>query len=178
MIAAWALVLGGCARVVGEILELLAGRHTGPSGSFAALGLLLIVVGFTGLWPDVRSSRLGRSAVILVAVGAFSFVGVAIWSVSQGTLPIGQVAGTIQFIAAAAITFVGALCLAAWLIVSPAYPRWIGLVMCAAIGLSLMSSFVALPSLVQPLIDMVMALTFIQLGLSMAERRKRQRVIP
>ncbi|SDG20926.1 hypothetical protein SAMN04487974_101441 [Pelagibacterium luteolum] len=178
MIAAWALVLGGLARVAGEIIELLAGRHTGPSGLLAALGLLLVVIGFTGLWTDVRTSRLGRAAVILIAVGALVFVGVAIWSVSQGTLPIGEVARTPQFIGAAATTFVGALCLAAWLVTSSVYPRWIGLVMSAAIGLSLVSSFVALPSLVQPLIDMVMALTFIQLGLSMAERRKRHRADP
>ena len=65
----------------------------------------------------------------------------------------------------------GALALAGWLISSAFYPAWIGIVMSVSIAMSLVSSFVAFPALVQPLIDLVMALTFIQLGLCMRERR-------
>ena len=109
---------------------------------------------------------------MLVGAGALGFTLVAAWSISRGTLPVAVVAQTPGFIIAALVTLVGAVALAGWLIASPAYPRWIGIVMSVSIGLSLVSSFVAFPAIVQPLIDVVMALTFIQLGLSMRERRK------
>ena len=172
MIAAWALIVGGGVRIVGEVLEILAGRPTPASGTLAGVALVMVAAGFAGLWPEARQSRLGRAAVMLVGAGALGFTLVAAWSIGQGTLPVATVARTPGFIVAAAITLAGAVALAAWLIGSPAYPRWIGIVMSVSIGLSLVSSFVAFPALIQPLIDMVMALTFIQLGLSMRERRK------
>ena len=172
MIAAWALVVGGCVRIVGEVLEILAGRPTAVSGGLAGAALVMVAIGFAGLWPEARRSRLGRVAVMLVGAGALGFTLVAAWSISRGTLPVAVVAQTPGFIIAALVTLVGAVALAGWLIASPAYPRWIGIVMSVSIGLSLVSSFVAFPAIVQPLIDVVMALTFIQLGLSMRERRK------
>lgn len=173
MMAAWALILGGVFRIVGEVLEILAGGPTAASGTLAGVALVMIAIGFTGLWPDARQSRLGRVAVVMIGAGALGFTLVAAWSVSQGALPVGAVARTSGFVAAAMTTLIGALALAAWLMSSPAYPRWIGIVMSVSIGLSLVSSFVAFPALVQPLIDMVMALTFIQLGLSIRERKRK-----
>lgn len=170
MWAAWALVLGGLFRIAGEIVEVLAGGRSTPSSLLAVAGLTCVALGFAGLWPDVRASHIGRLAIVLAALGALAFTGVALWSVGQGVLPISAVARTPGFVAAASITLAGAIALAAWLMHSPHYPTWIGLVMSASIGLSLLSSFVALPALVQPMIDMVMALTFIQLGLFMRER--------
>ncbi|AEQ53232.1 hypothetical protein [Pelagibacterium halotolerans] len=172
MIAAWALIVGGLLRIVGEVLEIIAGGHTVPSGAIAGGALLLVMVGFAGLWPEARTSRLARLAIVAVGLGALGFAGIAAWSVSQGALPVGTVSRLPAFIAAAAVTLVGALALAAWLIGSGFYPVWIGIVMTVSIAMSLVSSFVAFPALVQPLIDLVMALTFIQLGLSMRERRK------
>lgn len=174
MVAAWALVLGGLLRVIGEVLEIVAGGHTNASGLFAGAGLTGVAIGFFGLWRDVRQSTVGQLAVVLIAIGALGFTAIAIWSVGRDTLAMADVVRMPAFMMVAAITLIGALCLAAWLIATPAYPRWIGMVMSISIGLSLLSSFVALPPLVQPLIDMVMALTFIQLGLSMRERRKQQ----
>ncbi|HWJ87598.1 MAG TPA: hypothetical protein VNS12_05975 [Pelagibacterium sp.] len=172
MIAAWAMIVGGILRGAGEVLEILAGHHTGPSGACAGLALVFVAIGFAGLWPEARISRAGRAAVVLVGAGALAFTAVAIWSIGQGVLPLADIVRTPGFMVAAAIALAGALALAAWLIATPAYPRWIGIVMSVSIGLSLVSSFVAFPAPVQPLIDMVMALTFIQLGLSMRERRK------
>jgi hypothetical protein len=76
------------------------------------------------------------------------------------------------FIMVAAVTLIGALALAGWLIASSFYPAWIAIVMSISIAMLLVSSFVAFPAHVQPLIDLVMALTFIQLKLYMRERRK------
>lgn len=172
MIAAWALIVGGLIRIVGEVLEIVSGGHTALSGAIAGGALVLVIVGFAGLWPEARRSRLARLAIVLIGLGALGFVAIAAWSISQGTLPVGTVSRMPAFIAAAIVTLMGALALAGWLIASAFYPAWIGIVMSISIAMSLVSSFVAFPALVQPLIDLVMALTFIQLGLSMRERRK------
>ncbi|MEQ8446773.1 MAG: hypothetical protein RIB57_12885 [Pelagibacterium sp.] len=171
MIAAWALIVGGLVRIVGEVLEILAGGHTALSSGIAGGALVLVMIGFAGLWPEARNSRLARLAIIMIGLGALGFASIAAWSVSHGTLPVHVVSRMPVFIGVAAITLVGALALAGWLISSAFYPAWIGIVMSVSIAMSLVSSFVAFPALVQPLIDLVMALTFIQLGLCMRERR-------
>ncbi|RDE09667.1 hypothetical protein [Pelagibacterium lacus] len=178
MWAAWALIAGGVSRVLGEIVEVVGGGRTDPSTVMTALGLVLVAIGFTGLWRDAATSPFGRIGVTLVALGALGFTAIAAWSLSQGTLDIADIAQTPAFRLTAALTLLGAAGLAVWLIGSPAYPIWIGVVMCLSMALSLASSFVALPSLVQPLIDMVMALTFIQLGLSVREQRKKAKPTP
>lgn len=172
MVAAWALIVGGLARIAGEVLEILAGGHTGVSGTIAGVALVLVMVGFAGLWPDTRGNRLARLAIVMIAAGALGFAAIAAWSVGQGTLPVGVVSRMPVFVVVAGVTLAGALTLAGWLVASPFYPAWIGIVMSVLIAMSLVSSFVAFPALVQPLIDLVMALTFIQLGLSMRELRK------
>ena len=172
MIAAWALIVGGLVRVVGEVLEILAGGHTAVSSGIAGGALILVMIGFGGLWPEARGNRLARLAIIMIGLGALGFAGIAAWSISMVTLPMGVVAQMPVFIAIALVTLIGAMALAVWLITSSSYPVWIGIVMSISIAMSLVSSFVAFPALVQPLIDLVMALTFIQLGLSMRERRK------
>ncbi|UYQ72399.1 hypothetical protein OF122_00990 [Pelagibacterium flavum] len=171
MIAAWALIVGGLVRIAGEVLEILAGSHTAPSSALAGGALILVMIGFVGLWPEARESRLARLAIIMIGLGTLGFAGIAAWSVSQGTLPVGVVSLLPAFIGVAAVTLLGALALAGWLVTSAPYPAWIGIVMSISIAMSLVSSFVAFPALVQPLIDLVMAFTFIQLGLCMRERR-------
>lgn len=172
MIAAWTLILGGVLRIVGEVLEILAGGHTPLSGGFAGAALALVVLGFAGLWPEARDSRLARWAIVLIGIGALGFAAIAAWSVGHGTLPVAEVSRMPVFVAVALVTLGGAIALALWLVRSPTYPTWIGVVMSISIAMSLVSSFVTFPAFVQPLIDLVMALTFIQLGLSMRERRK------
>ncbi len=172
MISAWALIAGGSVRIAGEVLEILAGGHTDLSGGLAGGALILVMIGFAGLWPEARRSVAARIAIVLIGLGALGFAAIAVWSISQGTLAVGVVAKMPVFIIVAAVTLVGAIALAIWLIASSSYPVWIGIVMSISIAMSLVSSFVAFPALVQPLIDLVMALTFIQLGLSMREQRK------
>ena len=172
MIAAWALIVGGLVRVVGEVLEILAGGQTAVSSGFASGSLVLVMIGFVGLWPETRGNRVAQLAIIMIGLGALGFAGIAAWSVSMGTLPMGVLSQMPAFIVVAMVTLIGAMALALWLIASSSYPAWIGIVMSISIAMSLVSSFVAFPALVQPLIDLVMALTFIQLGLSMRERRK------
>lgn len=175
MIAAVLLILGGVLRCIGEVVQIVSVERTPVGTGFTIVSLILIAIGFSGLWPDTRDSRLGRAGIVLIALGALEFAGIAIWSLSQGILPLEIVVRGLPFVAVALVTLAGALALSLWLVLTPLYPRWIGIVMCGAIALSLFVSFVPFSSVVQPLIDVVMALAFIQLGLSMMARRKRSR---
>lgn len=178
MIWAVLLITGGVLRCIGEAIQILSIMRTPLGSALSILSLLMIGVGFIGLWPDTRQSRMGwtgRAGIVLIGTGALGFSAIGLWSLTQGLVPLETVARSLPFIAVALVTLGGALLLVLWLVINPFYPRWIGLVMCGAITLSLFVSFWPFSSVAQPLIDVVMALAFIQLGLSMAARRKRSR---
>ena len=175
MISAIALIAGGGLRAIGEVAEIIAGGPSPTSAVLAATALVLIAAGFLGLWPDARSSRTGQVAIGLTALGALCFTALALYSLTLGVLPLEEITRTPAFIVSVLITLIGTLALAAWLIKTPLYPRWIGIVMCLSILTSLIISFVPASPVIQPIIDIVMAATFIQLGLSMAERARKEK---
>src|SRR5690554_3636403 len=130
MIAAIALIAGGILRAIGEVAEIHAGGPSAISAGFAAGALILIACGFLGLWQDARASLIGKTAIILTALGALCFTAIALYSMSLGVVPLADISRTPAFVAAVLITLVGTLALAAWLMLTALYPRWIGVVMC------------------------------------------------
>jgi len=173
LVQAGALVASGLLRALGEMVEIAAGQHTPLSGLIAALALATFAAGLTGIWDEARASLSGRIAIFATIAGALGFVLVALHSaLVLGAPPAGEIATSPPFIASAIVTLVGVAALAWWVLRSPRYPSWIGLVLMLTVVNSVLASFMALPPIVQPLIDMVMAASFVQLGLSMYENIK------
>ena len=172
-VQAGALIASGVLRAAGEMVEIVAGQHTPLSGLVSALSLAAFALGVTGIWHEARNSLSGRIATPATIAGALGFVLVALHaSLVLGAPPAGEVAAGLPYIASGLVTFVGVTALAWWILRSPRYPGWIGLVLIATVANSLLASFLALPPIVQPLFDMVMAVSFVQFGLSMYENAR------
>ncbi len=175
MWAAWAMIVGGVTRIAGELVEIVTGQYSGLSAGLTAAGLVLIGLGFAGLWGDAHKSGLGRIAIWLLCLGVAMFIAIAVWVGLDGTMPSQTVSRLPIFLAAALVTLAGGLALALWLIKSGLYPVWIGITLSVCLVLSVVVGLAGLTAFVQPIIDVVLALAFIQLGLSMRERFSKAR---
>lgn len=173
-IPAGALVASGLLRTVGEMVEIVAGQPTPLSGILAALALTGFAIGVIGIWDEACTSLLGWLATIGTVGGALGFVLIAFDSVLlRGTPPAIAIASDPPFLASAAAILVGTAAMALWIIRSPHYQNWVGIVLIATTMTSVLASFLALPPIVQPLSDIAMAASFVQFGLSMYENAKR-----
>jgi cytochrome bd-type quinol oxidase subunit 2 len=173
VIAGYLIIAAGGLRAIGEVFEITSAGHSETSVIFTVGALMCFGTGLAGLWREPGVGRLGRVAIAATAMGSLAFCLVALWSLFWlGIPPTDEVARTPPFLIAALLTLVGTLALGLWLARHRTYPRWIGYALAATVFGSVAISFMPFSTVVQPIIDMVMALAFIQLGLSILQARK------